>query len=137
VKLMALKPFKLKTKDGPKLYQPGEIFETCSPQAGVYIQEGFFKPVEESRPPIRPGWVVAYQGRDGRVEAGSIKECKAKNSGWIIALEDGKTLQEKEILSVGKVENNQWIASWTVKDWGLDGNRPDRILKIGEKGHEY
>ena len=89
MKLMALKPFKLKTKDGPKLYQPGEVFETCSPKAVVYIQEGFFKPVEEPKPPILPGWVIAHRGRDGRVEDGTVKECKAVSGGWVFTLEDG------------------------------------------------
>lgn len=126
MKLMVLKPFKLKTKDGPKLYQPGEIFESQPPKAQAYIQEGYFKPIEEPKPPIRPGWVVAYRGKDGRIDGGTVKECKAISGGWAFTLGDGRQLRDREVLSVGQIEQGQWLKAWTVRDWGLES--PESVI---------
>lgn len=67
MKLMVLKPFQLKTKDGPKLYKPGEVFESVSPKAQAYIKEGFFKPVEEPKAPgpSRVGCGLPWEGWKG------------------------------------------------------------------------
>jgi hypothetical protein len=136
MKLMVLKPFKLKTKDGPKLYQPGEVFETLSPKAQVYIREGFFKAVEEPRPPLRPGWVVAFKDKHGRIDGGTVRGCSSVSGGWSITLSDGRTFRDREILSVGRIENGQWLASWTVKVWGLDGDRKVWPAGVKPKGKE-
>lgn len=81
--------------------------------------------------PILPGWTVAYRGSDGRIKGGTVKEASFKGDQWSFTLTEGGALRDNQILSVAEIKDGEWMGSWTVRDWGLDGNR-----RIWPKGRQ-
>ena len=79
--------------------------------------------------PIRPGWLVVYRDRMGKLrggtderEQGTVKECRWHGSGWRLVLTNEEHLPLTSIRAVGQTsEDGRLLAAWTVRECGLDG----------------
>jgi hypothetical protein len=80
-------------------------------------------------PPILPGWLVTYRGRDGRLYGGSedrhmvtVKECRWEAGHWTVHLTNGEQLPLFAIRGVAKTdEDGRILAAWTTREHGYDG----------------
>lgn len=122
------RPVTLKTKNGPRTFHPGEVVKVDPVKAAPFVESGVLQPVDPSAadsekisPPILPDWVVAYRGRSGLIESGTVASAAHSPSGWRFRLSSGVELSEHQVLSVGAVENGVWLGAWTVAAHGLSG----------------
>jgi hypothetical protein len=85
--------------------------------------------VEEPRPPLSSGWVVAYRGTDGQLrgghddrEAGTVKGCRWDGYGWTVHLRNGDSVPLSRVVSVGQTDRTgRIVAVWLVREHGYDG----------------
>jgi hypothetical protein len=81
-------------------------------------------------PPVLPGWLVVYRGKDGTLQGGAddpahgtVQRCWWDGTGWTVHLDDGQRLPLWMVRSVRKTDREgRVIAAWTVREHGFDGN---------------
>lgn len=91
-------------------------------------------------PPILPGWLVAYRGPDGKLrggcddrEHGTVETGERREAAWTFTLTDGRVLPARAIVSVAQVaQNGRIVAAWTVRNFGLDGERQCVPWRVSE-----
>lgn len=123
------RPVTLKTKNGPRTFHPGEVVKVDPVKAAPFVESGVLRPVDPSAadsekmsPPVLPDWVVAYRGRSGLIESGTVAEAVPSGTGWRFRLVSGIDLSESQILSVGEVEGGKLVGAWSVREHGLTGS---------------
>jgi hypothetical protein len=60
MKFTTTRPVTLKTKNGPRVFQPGEVFSGDPVKARPYIEAGIFKPVDGDDP-FKAGFELVYR----------------------------------------------------------------------------
>lgn len=95
---------------------------------------------EELLSPIQPGWLVAYRGPDGKLRGGcddrahaTVQTGERREAAWTFTLTDGTVLPARAIVSVAQVaQNGRIVAAWTVRNFGLDGERQCLPWRVSE-----
>ncbi|MDC8450818.1 MAG: hypothetical protein LV473_21035 [Nitrospira sp.] len=87
-------------------------------------------------PPIKPGWLVTYRKRDGRLCGGSedrahgtVKACVWNGIGWDVCLTDTQRMPLLAVRAVAKTDQaGRILAAWSVREHGYDGNNGEGTL---------
>ncbi|BCA55312.1 hypothetical protein W02_24520 [Nitrospira sp. KM1] len=106
-----------------------DIVSSVSGLSGPDLEESPEISAPEIVAPLRPGWLVAYRDRTGKLRggfeeraAGTIQECRWEGNGWVVDLTNGESLPASIIQAVGRVNaEGRIIAAWSVRHHGLDG----------------
>lgn len=81
----------------------------------------------DSVAPLRRGWRVAYCDLNGRLLDGIVVDMDTSPLRWTVRLESGLEISAHWIVGVTEIRNGRDIAGWTVKRFGLDGQRDSAV----------
>ncbi len=134
-KLLAKAPGKVQVTE-PPLVSPSWKRETVEAPLSTEAIPGAKPPAS----PIKPGWLVAYRGPGGKLrggcddrEHGTVQTGERREAAWTFTLTDGTVLPARAIVSVAQVaQNGRIVAAWTVRNFGLDGERQCLPWRVSE-----